>query len=264
MAIVLLSDFGWSDGYVGMMKGVIHRIAPEAPILDLAHDLPPFQISQAAWVLRHALPYFPEDSIFVCVVDPGVGSERGALLVKTEHYTLIGPDNGIFTLVLDQEPALSYFKLTNSNYWQKNVSGTFHGRDIFASVAAHCHAGVELGELGESIPEILKLPQLYPQKRRGFWEGQIIAIDRFGNGITNFHRDFLKEKMPGDTLEVKLARRGAKAYRQWVTHYSEGALGKILLLFGSSGYLEIAEREGSAAHKLKLQIGQKVQIRQVS
>lgn len=264
MAIVLLSDFGWSDGYVGMMKGVIQRIAPDAPILDLAHDLPPFQITQAAWVLRHALPYFPEESIFVCVVDPGVGSERKALMVKTDHYTLIGPDNGIFTLALEKDPALSYFELTNPRYWQKNASATFQGRDIFASVAAHCYAGVEPRELGESIPEILQLTHLFPKKRRGFWEGEMMAVDRFGNGITNFHRDFLEANVPGNSYEVKLEGQRSKPYRKWVTHYGEGAMGEILLLFGSSGYLEIAVREGSAAQKLNLKIGQKIQIRQVS
>ncbi|MDX1387131.1 MAG: SAM-dependent chlorinase/fluorinase [bacterium] len=264
MAIVLLSDFGWSDGYVGMMKGVIHHIAPDAPILDLAHDLPPFQITQAAWVLRHALPYFPEGSIFVCVVDPGVGSERSPILVKTEHFTFIGPDNGIFTLALEQEPALSYFKLTNPRFFQKSVSATFHGRDIFAPVAAHFYTGVELGNLGEALPDILRLPELFPQKGKGFWEGQIMAIDRFGNAITNFHRDFLGREMTGAPMELKLVGQRRKPLDRWVTHYAEGKNGETLLLFGASGYLEIAEREGSAAQKLKLKIGQRIQLRQVS
>ena len=262
MPIVLLSDFGAASPYVGIMKGVIHKIAPKATLLDLAHDVPPFALTQAAWTLGQSLGYFPPGSIFVAVVDPGVGSTRRAILVKTEHYSLIGPDNGIFTLALERETPHSTFHLNQKDFFLPQISQTFHGRDIFAPVAAHLYNGVELGKLGTQVQDLQRLPQCFPRKAAGVWEGTLLAIDRFGNGITNFHRRYFPEGPPSAPWGLYLPKR-SRPLKKWVCHYAEGKKGEILLLFGASGYLELSVREGSAADKLNLELGQALKLKKI-
>lgn len=264
MAIVLLTDFGIADGYVGTMKGVITKIAPDTPIIDLAHDLPPYQISHAALILSQTFHFFPHQTIFVVVVDPGVGSERKPILVKTDRYTFIAPDNGVLTLALEQEENLTILNLNNPDYFLSEVSATFHGRDIFAPIAAHLSKGEDLSKLGTLIHEYFKLPKCHPKVQGDHLEGVLLAIDRFGNGITNFHRSFIESHLKKKPFGLKFVGTKNKPVSKLLQYYAEGKVGEIFLVFGSSGYLEIAQREGSAAEKLHLQIGQKILITELT
>ena len=184
--ITLLTDFGTRDGYVGAMKGVLRRLAPQAQIIDISHDIPPQDIHQAAFVLRSILPYFPEDTIHVVVVDPGVGSERRPVAVIGEQASFVGPDNGVFTPVYESQPAAEIFELRNPAYHLPEVSATFHGRDIFAPVAAHLANGVAPEMLGPRVDDPVRL--LLPQALRladGSLQGTLQAVDHFGNCISN-------------------------------------------------------------------------------
>ncbi len=176
-----MSDFGLKDAYVGILKGVIESIAPGTPVLDIAHDLPPFDRIHAGALLYQAYRFFPRKTIFVTVVDPGVGSERKPILVETENYFFVGPDNGVFTMVLAEEEVRRIFHLTNPNFFLPELSHTFHGRDIFAPVAAHLARGVDPARMGEEISDWVRLPEFSPGVGKDAIRGQVLSIDRFGN-----------------------------------------------------------------------------------
>jgi S-adenosylmethionine hydrolase len=257
MPIVLMTDFGTADSYAGIIKGVIARIAPATPILDLTHGIPPFNILQGAFTLAQAYRYYPEGSIFVAVVDPGVGSARKPILAKTEHYTFIAPNNGLLTLVLHRETEHQLLHLNNPRYHLLKPSHTFHARDIFSPVAAHLAHGTPLSELGSPIKDYVRLPQCFPRWEKNKIIGHVVAIDHFGNCLTNLERNFVEDHIKKKTPRIKLKGK-KKSIGHWVPHYSEGPKGKPLLLWSSSGYLEIAYREGHAASALKIKLGQEV------
>src|SRR4030095_9968827 len=171
--------------YACVLKGVIHRISPETPVLDLTHEIAPFDIVQGGFALYQAYRYVPRQTIFVAVVDPGVGSERRPLLVQTENYYFIGPDNGLFTLVLHQEKIERIVHLTNPKYFLKSPSSTFHGRDIFAAAAAHLANSPLLENFCEEIDTYQKLSEFSPRVSGKEIVGVVISVDRFGNAITN-------------------------------------------------------------------------------
>lgn len=270
--IVLLSDFGHQDSYVGMLKGVIAKIAPEASVIDLTHGLPPYQILSAAFELFRAHEYFPQGSIFVCVVDPGVGSARKPLLANTKDYTFIAPDNGLLTMVLRDVTELSLLELNQEKYQLQNPSHTFHGRDIFAPAAAHLSNGVDLLALGKPVFDYKKLPECFPvlhKTKKGLSAtGCILNIDHYGNAITNFSKAWIEKKILKHissqskfmNLQLEFPATQRSSLSQWTSHYQAISDKKAHLLFGSSGFLEIACREASAAEKLKLKNGQKVQL----
>ncbi len=260
MPIVLLTDFGSSDGYVGVLKGVIAKVAPHAQVIDLAHDLPPFDILNASLVLYQAYRYFPAGSIFVAVVDPGVGSERKPILVETENYFFVGPDNGIFTLALSEQKIRGIFHLKAEKYFLHPVSSTFHGRDIFAPVAAHLTHGVTLDQLGSPLTDYHRLPEWSPQMNEQEMAGQIVAIDWFGNAITNFKKPFLEKHFPDLDFTAVVGARHAVPLRGINTHYAEGKEGQPILLFNSANLLEISANRGSAAEILGLRRGDSVKI----
>ncbi len=268
MPIALLTDFGTADSYVAVMKGVISTIAPQVPLIDLTHDIPAFDRVQAAVVLYQAYRYFPKGTIFVAVVDPGVGSERKAILVKTQDYYFVGPDNGLFTLVLAEQKIEKIIHLTNSKYFisphpdplptgERGVGGTFQGRDIFAPVAAHLSQGVLIEDFGLPILDYQKLEDLFPEIKNKEIIGQVISIDRFGNAITNFAKDFLIQYFPSLQFSVKV---GKKIWSEFKTHYAEGLKKKPFLIFGSSSFLEISLNQGSAVRLLKIKRGDTVSI----
>jgi S-adenosylmethionine hydrolase len=257
--ITLTTDFGLADGYVGTMKGVILDIAPTATIVDISHEITPQDVRGAAYVLYAATPYFPQGTIHVVVVDPGVGSERRAIALRTPQATFVAPDNGVLSYVVAGERVEEIAHLTNPRYHLSPVSRTFHGRDIFAPAAAHLARGVRLAELGEPLREIITFPLPRPQVRPdGAIVGQVIHVDRFGNLITSIMSKDLADHSPLRKSVVKI--RG-QSIRGIVNTYAEVTAGKLLALIGSEGYLEISVSGGSASQTLEAKAGDEVLLR---
>jgi S-adenosylmethionine hydrolase len=257
--ITLTTDFGLADGYVGTMKGVILDIAPTATIVDISHEITPQDVRGAAYVLYAATPYFPQGTIHVVVVDPGVGSQRRAIALRTPQATFVAPDNGVLSYVVAGERVEEIAHLTNPRYHLSPVSRTFHGRDIFAPAAAHLARGIRLAELGEPLREIITFPLPRPQVRPdGAIVGQVIHVDRFGNLITSIMSKDLADHSPLRKSVVKI--RG-QSIRGIVNTYAEVTAGKLLALIGSEGYLEISVSGGSASQTLEAKAGDEVLLR---
>ena len=189
--ITLTTDFGTADGFVGAMKGVIHSLAPQATLVDITHEIPAHDIRAGTFALETAVPYFPKDAIHVAVVDPGVGSERAALLVETARGRFLAPDNGLLTSVAPETRETRLFSLNKPEFWRPQVSATFHGRDVFAPVAAHLARGVRSEALGTPIARMVRLPWPRPRRRGHAIHGEVVHVDRFGNLITNVRREDL-------------------------------------------------------------------------
>ncbi|MBI5582354.1 MAG: SAM-dependent chlorinase/fluorinase [Deltaproteobacteria bacterium] len=245
--ITLSTDFGRDDPYVGIMKGVILGINPRATLVDITHGFSPDRLQEAAWKLSTIIDYFPKGTIHLAVVDPGVGGARRPITVKTKTHCWVGPDNGLFSQILRAEPRAQVFHLTNDRYFLKPVSATFHGRDIFAPVAAHLSRGLSLPALGKRIsdPVLLDLPEPLFEKKA--LRGQVLYADRFGNLITNLSRELLEQYFPGKKITVRIGRRVIQGIQE---NYAQAEPGRLLALFGSSGFLEIACNLGSAAELL--------------
>jgi len=255
--ITLTTDFGLADGYVGTMKGVILGIDPTATIVDISHNIPPQDVREAAYTLYAAYPYFPRGAIHVVVVDPGVGSQRRAIALRTPQATFVAPDNGVLSYVVaGQKKVEQIVHLTNPSYHLSPVSRTFHGRDIFAPAAAHLARGVPLAELGDSLTEIVTFPLPRPQSRPdGTIVGQVIHVDRFGNLITSITATDLADHslLGASVIEIK-----GQSIRGIASNYAEVATGKLLALVGSSDRLEIAVSGGSASQALEAKVGDEV------
>ncbi|MEO0474112.1 MAG: SAM-dependent chlorinase/fluorinase [Bacteroidota bacterium] len=234
--IVLLTDFGHQDGFVGIMKGVIHAIAPDCPVIDLSHHIPPQDVSAAAFVLWNSYLHFPPETLFVCVVDPGVGSERDILAVRTKSYRFLVPDNGVLDYILSESIVKSMLRVENPKLLPDNISQTFHGRDIFAPVAAHWQKGFPYTQIGPlhrySIPE----SPFVDSKAQQQVSGKIIYQDHFGNLISNIRL------LPSQEGSVQIAERDIPL----VSAYAAVQPGEILAIAGSHGLLEIAVRNGRA------------------
>jgi len=289
--ITLTTDFGLADGYVGTMKGVILSIAPTATIVDISHDIAPQDVREGAYTLYAAYPYFPQGTIHVVVVDPGVGSERRAIALRTAQATFVAPDNGVLSYVVAGERVEQIVHLTNPSYHLSPVSCTFHGRDIFAPAAAHLARGIRLAELGQPLTEIITFPLPRPQLRPdGTIVGQVIHVDRFGNLITSITATDL-----ADHSGSKIARRGLPNPRLWpgsgdpgrakldladtpllrdgivevkgqsiqgiANNYAEVTPGKLLALIGSEDHLEISVSGGSASQTLAARVGDEVLLK---
>ena len=253
--ITLTTDFGAQDAYVATMKGVILGINPEATIVDICHSSEPQNIAQAAFIISTAYDYFPQDTIHVVIVDPGVGSQRRAIVLKTQRAFFVAPDNGVLSYIIGASPEEpKAVDLTNPEFWRHPVSSAFHGRDIFAPVAAHLSLGVPLEEFGETITSLSTFPLPRPQTGANReLIGHILHIDRFGNLIT----DVNKEDLPRGNLSLEIAGRQIMGLS---ISYTEGD--KLLALLGSSGHLEIALKNGSAASLLDARIGDEVRIKE--
>lgn len=253
--ITLTTDFGQTDSYVGTMKGVILGICPGADLVDITHEIRPQAVQQAAFVLSTATPYFPSGTVHLVVVDPGVGTGRRPLVVQTAKALYVAPDNGVLGLVLNQEPAWRAIHLTDPHYHLARVSATFHGRDIFAPVAAHLACGTAPDQMGEPIASasLASLAKLEPEPHpNGHWQGQVLHIDHFGNLITNFD-------ISGANSPVTIVAKGCNIEKLSHT-FSDVAPGELVAYAGSSGHLEIAVRNGNAARTLGMDIGDPVQI----
>lgn len=249
--ITLLTDFGGGDAYVAAMKGVILGIAPQATIVDVTHEVPARDIQAGAFILSTVYPYFPPDTIHVAVVDPGVGTSRRALLVDTPPGRFLAPDNGLLTYVLaDLAGEARAYALENTRLFLTNVSHTFHGRDVFAPVAARLVAGLPATEVGPTVSDVYTFPVPAPQRRaQGSVAGTVLHVDTFGNLITNVReKDF-----PAGDVRVLVAGRTVPGLS-----FSYQSGGELLAIIGSSGRLEIAARNGSAAVLLGVTRGAEV------
>lgn len=245
--ITLLSDFGSQDVYVGVMKGVIAQINPQVKVIDLTHQIPTQNILAGRFSLLNAYPYFPAGTVHVAVIDPGVGSNRRGVAIKLAHGYLVGPDNGLFSGVLELFPPIAAIELNNPDYWRTNQpSNTFHGRDIFASVGAHLAKGISLHELGTPIEpsSLIKLPIPEYQLTATGIIGYIQYIDHFGNLITNIPRELVAKK----NWFVKLENFTISSAQT----YSSAKLGATVALVGSHGWVEIAVNSGNAQSSLPL------------
>ncbi|MGH2461792.1 MAG: SAM hydrolase/SAM-dependent halogenase family protein [Chloroflexota bacterium] len=267
--IVLLTDFGLADAYVGIMKGVILRIAPRATIVDLCHQVAPQGIAEGAFLLATSYRFFDPSSIFVAVVDPGVGSARRPIALRTPHGTFVGPDNGLFGPIAEAFGARATAEvgrlclkgsraegvsLTNDRYFLPEVSATFHGRDVFAPVGARLFLGVPLAALGPGLADLIALPIAGPERRDGELIGHVVHVDRFGNLITDLTGADLRQ-LARPVLRIAGQRIAGISH-----HYAERA--GLLALIGSSGHLEIAQAGGSAAAALGLGVAAEVIVRE--
>lgn len=262
--ITLTTDFGLHDSYVGVMKGVILGICPDAHLVDITHTIPPQNILAAAHVVQTLVPYFPSGSIHVVVVDPGVGSRRRAVALETPQARFVGPDNGVFGLIWRDAgerwsaEALRAVTLQAPRFWRPQVSATFHGRDIFAPVAAHLASGIDLSELGPPVNTLQSTPAQEPTwADDGSLNGLIVYVDHFGNCISNITTTHLERFGPLQHVNVIVGS-------QWIgpIHhtYADVAAGAALALIGSSGRLEVALRNGNASQELGIGLGQTVRV----
>lgn len=253
--IVLLTDFGLDDIYVGVMKGVIAGIAPHCRVIDLTHGLQPQNIAEASYRLDAAYRYFPPGSIFCCVVDPGVGSSRRALAVQAGPYVFVAPDNGLLTPVLRQEPVVMAVQLDKPEYFLREISATFHGRDIFAPVAAHLAAGTAVQELGTIVDAgtLVKLEYSEAVAMPGGWQATVISIDHFGNLLTNCPALLLH----GHNCRVRVR---TVCVERLDRTYADVPAGEPVAYIGSGGMLELALNGGNAARAWNITPGDEVII----
>ena len=253
--VTLLTDFGTADYFVAAVKGVILTINPLVSLVDITHEVPPRDIETGAFMLLTCYRDFPAGTIHIAVVDPGVGSTRRAIVVSAGSQYFVGPDNGLFSYVLDLESSAQIFHVTASEFFRETPSTTFHGRDIFAPVAAALSKGVKAQAFGPRIEDAVRLASLAPvQRGDGKAEGRILHIDRFGNCVTNFTRADLPVT-EGKRLLVK--RRVVKAFRQFYADESQSK-DEMFAIWGSAGFLEISINGDSAATLLRAKRGDPV------
>ncbi|MGQ9546853.1 MAG: SAM hydrolase/SAM-dependent halogenase family protein [Dehalococcoidia bacterium] len=271
--ITLTTDFGYDDPYVAAVKGSILSINPEANIIDISHSVPPQNILQAAFMLSIAYRYFPKQTIHMAIVDPGVGSERRGIILKTPSAFFVAPDNGILSYIVDDllpseshslteyghglqevvfKKGLEAAAITDPRFWRHPVSPTFHGRDVFAPVAAGLSLGIAIYEFGEKINSLHILPIPKPSlDSQGTLVGQVLHIDRFGNLITNIK----SHDLPAKNVMVEVARHRIQGISDY---YAQGK--GVMAIAGSSGYLEISLRDGSACDFLGVAVGHEVRV----
>jgi S-adenosylmethionine hydrolase len=245
--ITLTTDFGQRDPYVAMMKGVILSINREARIVDITHQIAAGAIAEAASILNDAHRFFPSGTVHVGVVDPGVGSPRRPIALVAENHFFVGPDNGLFWPLIEADGQCHVIRLTDKRCWMKQISATFHGRDIFAPVAAHISQGVDPLLMGETIDDPMPLQVPLPRMEDSELVGEIVRIDHFGNLITNITREHLAPFFESKDLTIRI---GGLVLNTLSTTYSDVPEGQPLALIGSSNALEIAVNRGNAAHDL--------------
>ncbi len=241
------------------MKGVILSINPDATIVDIAHDVPPQDIETAAFNLLSCYREFPIATIHVAVVDPGVGSDRRAIIAECAHQFFIGPDNGLFSWICEREGDWSATHITSDEFFRKSVSNTFHGRDIFAPAAAALSSGHRPHEFGPALTDIVQLPSLRPATiNESTVEGRIIHIDRFGNCITNFTRRTLESRGSPTSWRMTINDCEIDSFRSF---FADSDAEEVFAIIGSAGFIEICVRDGSAAKLLHVRRGQTVQLK---
>ncbi len=254
--IVLLTDFGLKDGYVGVMKGVIRGIC-RSEVIDLSHEIAPQDVAEAAFVLASSYRYFPRETIFVAVVDPGVGTERAVLRLRANRQTFLAPDNGLLSIVAEEAGGVLR-RVAVERYFLHGRSATFHGRDVFAPVAAHLAAGAPSSALGPRVKQMRKLELPAPIRGAdGDLRGQVVYIDHFGDMVTNIRQASLARHLSARLGEVEVRVR-RHVVRGVDRTYGDREPGALVALIGSSGYLELAVNQGSAAQLLGCAKGEAV------
>ncbi len=236
--VTLTTDFGIKDHYVGAMKGVMLTINPDILIVDITHQIPPQDIFSGAFTLRNFYRYFPEGTIHVAVIDPGVGTRRKPIALEVGGYIFIGPDNGVFTFVCRESKSIRAFEISNPKYVLPNVSHTFHGRDIFAPAAAHISLGTSLEGLGERVKKPVMISVKEPEIRSGEIIGEFIYTDSFGNLISNIPAKLIKTRS-----RIYVGKRVINGISK---SYADGRKGELIAIIGSSGLLEISVNQGRA------------------
>lgn len=258
--ITLSTDFGADSWYVGQMKGVILSIAPQARLVDLDHTIEPQNVLGAAFLLDYASAYFPNNTIHVCVVDPGVGTDRKVIAARTDKAFFVAPDNGTLSVVLARHDDVTTFEVTNTDLFLDNVSDTCHCRDVFAPLAAHLAAGCPINEVGPELDDPYTISWQTRRDEGGGIRGQVVRIDRYGNLITNILEEellALKESKPGVLADTAIGV-GGRRIETFVATYSDAGPGEPVFYIGSTGYVEIAEPLGHAAERLKASVGDEV------
>lgn len=256
--IALLTDFGTRDHYAGTMKAVVLGLCPDATLVDISHDIPPHDVLTAALELAASYKYFPQGTIFLVVVDPGVGSARRGIAADTGDYRFVAPDNGVLTAVLKELPAKRIVEVTERRYARPTVSKTFEGRDRFAPAAGWIAKGVDLSALGRPAGDIHQLVIPVPQIDNDALVGEVLRIDRFGNLVTNIDRKLFDRFSQSASIEIE-----ADSHRipRVVATYADAAAGEVCALFGSTDHLEIAINAANASERLDLSRGASVIIR---
>lgn len=255
--ITLMTDFGLKDGNVGVMKGVINSLSPSTQIIDISHLISPQNIAEAALILTRSAPYFACGTIHVVVIDPGVGTKRRPMAARIGNQFYVGPDNGILSMWLEQveltNQDVSFYQLDQPQYWLPIISHVFHGRDIFAPVAAHLANGLSLEQLGTPFHDPVRLSLPHPERTTAGWRGQVIHVDHFGNLSTNIRREELETAR---LLEVQI---GETTVVEVVKTFGDRKPGTLVALLGSTGNLIISVVNGSAAEHTGAQVGDTVE-----
>jgi S-adenosylmethionine hydrolase len=255
--IALLSDFGTRDHYAGTMKGVILSICPDATLVDITHDVPAHDVLDGALQLAAAAKYFPSGTIFLAVVDPGVGSSRRGIAAEAGDYRFVGPDNGVLTAVLREWPPKKVVELTERRYARPTVSRTFEGRDRFAPAAGWLAKGIQLTALGRPAADYHRLDIPMPKVEDSRITGVVLRVDRFGNVVTNIDRRSVESAVRSGTMEVSA---GGHTVGRLVATYADIQPGEICALFGSTDHLELAANAESAADRLRLARGAIIEV----
>jgi len=251
--ITLITDFGLSDPYVAMMKGVILSINPAAKLIDISHKISPGSILQGASLIQETFPFFPRGTVHVAVIDPGVGSNRRPIAIQSEGHFFIGPDNGLFWPTINGQKEVKIIHLTESRYFLDHVTYTFHGRDVFAPVAAHLSLGIDMEKMGPELDDPFHLNLPKPKKREGILYGQVIRLDNFGNLITNIHYEELQGFLKSSQAIIEVGKLVIKKVSKT---YSDTSEGEPLALINSSNWLEIAVNLGRASEYLGMDSGE--------
>ena len=261
ITLTFLSDFGHEDWFVGVVHGVLHSLAPEAHVVDLAHSVPPGNVARGAFMLEAAAPDFPPGTVHLAVVDPGVGTDRRALAVSARGQYFVGPDNGLLDWALSASDA-HVVVLRETRFFRSPVSRTFHGRDVFAPVAAHLARGEAIASFGPRVDDALRLPAHDPEHRGDALVGRVVFVDRFGNALTNLTAQAIRAAFGAaaedGAFDVTLLDRRIQGLAR---SYGDAPVGTLVAILGSSGRLEIAQVGGAASERIGLGEGDAVTVR---
>ena len=257
--ITLTTDYGTSDHLVGTLKGVLFSINPDVQIVDICHSVVPFDVLDGALCIGAAYKYFPARTVHIVVVDPGVGTPRRPILVSANNQYFVAPDNGVLSMVYERENPVAVRHITSEHYFQRPVSETFHGRDVFAPVAAWLTKNWQTDAFGEVVEDYVRFALPRPKTQDGALRGAVLRVDHFGNLMTNFTLEDLPEtkRKPGPVAMTV----GGKPVKQFVGNFAQGAVGEPVAFLGSSGFIEIAVNKGNAARAMGVNRGAEVVFR---
>jgi S-adenosylmethionine hydrolase len=258
--VTITTDFGLTEPYVGAMKGVIYSINPKVQIVEITNSVQSFDVLDGALAISQAYNYFPKDTVHLVVVDPGVGGPRRPIIANIGQYSFVAPDNGVLSLVFEREERITVRHVTSEYYFHQPISNTFHGRDIFAPVAAYLSKGVDSSKFGEEITDYVRFAAPRPKATEtNAWKGLVLKTDKFGNLITNITPKDIPQIFDGSASAFKLTV-GKAEITKLHTNYSEGAAGEIFAILGSTGFLEISTNKGSASRIAGADKGSEVAI----